>query len=119
MSRTTRAVRGLVRQGDVLLVPLDEIPYARQHVRDHNVVAEGEATGHAHVVVGPARLVQATPHTAVAGELFVVVHGRSATLRHEEHDPIELARGVYRVVRQREYEPPLRQGSAGWRRVAD
>jgi hypothetical protein len=32
---------------------------------------------------------------------------------HEEHDPIRIPPGAYRVVRQREYEP------RGWRAVAD
>ena len=29
----------------------------------------------------------------------------SATLVHEEHGPVPLARGLYRVIRQREYAP--------------
>jgi hypothetical protein len=116
------AVRGLVRQGDILLVPVEKIPHTRQRVRDGGragVVAEGEATGHAHRIEGPARVVAATPHTSVPGELYVVVDGAEATLVHEEHDPIGLAKGVYQVVRQREYVPAPRDGRPDWRQVAD
>ena len=126
-TRTTRSIpiRGVVRQGDVLLVPVEGIPFQRQRVltgRRAGVVAEGEATGHAHRVEGPARVVAATPHPQAGGSLYVVVAGARAELVHEEHDPIALARGVYRVVRQREYEPRRtrrgrRQGS--WRAVRD
>ncbi len=45
------APRGLIRQGDLLLVPIAELPERVELVRRGRLVlAEGEATGHAHVV---------------------------------------------------------------------
>lgn len=106
-TETARRVRGIVRQGDVLLVPVDEVP-VRQRRREIEgpriVVAEGEATGHAHVVRGEARLVRSTAHYFRPTEQHLVVTG-AAVLTHEEHDTIELAPGTYEVRRQREYVP--------------
>ena len=106
-----RQGRGVVRQGDVLLVPVERIPWRRQHEVEPDsrgvVLAEGEATGHAHVVRGAARLVRATRHWAHPGETYLVVSGR-AQLVHEEHDPLQLKRGTYEMRRQREYGPRSR-----------
>lgn len=114
----------LVRQGDVLLVPVDRVPAGARDVTpaDRVVLAEGEATGHAHVVEGggarllswrerqPARFRPGTPVLTY----LTVPAGSSALLVHEEHDAIPIASGLYEVRRQREYLP----GRAS-RRVAD
>ena len=39
------------------------------------------------------------------GEMFIDVVADRAEVVHEEHGPIMLNRGVYRVWRQREYDP--------------
>ena len=50
------SVLALLRQGDVLLVPVAGIPdlgvVDSDRTASRHVLAEGEATGHAHVVVG-------------------------------------------------------------------
>jgi hypothetical protein len=103
-----------VRQGDVLLVAVEAIPAgaAAQKRTGRLVIAEGEATGHAHAIAEPdAR------EFRVGNERFVLVRSK-AQLVHEEHATIELPAGAYRVVIQREYEPaPI--GSPSWRRVVD
>ena len=52
MKRDSAGVpRGLIRQGDLLLVPVAGLPEGADRVRSGRLVlAEGEATGHAHVV---------------------------------------------------------------------
>ena len=52
--------RGLLRQGDVLLVPVEGLPQGSEsrqqkveRVGGRLVLAEGEATGHAHAIEGP------------------------------------------------------------------
>lgn len=90
-----------VRQGDVLLERVDALPGKVKELPT-NVVAYGEVTGHAHKVevdAGDCVLVEDEE-----GNMFVNVKGE-ATLRHDEHAPIKLTRGVYRVVKQREYAP--------------
>jgi hypothetical protein len=114
--------RGMVRQGDVLLVPVDGIPWERRREVSATprglVLAEGETTGHAHVVRGHARLIRATPHYLHRGATYLVVTGRAA-LVHEEHDPIALARGTYELRRQREYERWDRRRGFRFRQVVD
>jgi hypothetical protein len=73
------------------------------------VVAEGELTGHRHVIYDRATmfrddaLAQDIPAELYVGH--VRVEGDAAELRHEEHAPLTLPRGTYRVRRQRELEP--------------
>lgn len=100
----------MVRQGDVMVVGVARIPKAaKPKDRDHGrcVLAYGEVTGHAHAIEDVSALL--FDH---GEELFLRADG-VVTLRHEEHAPITIPRGNYRVVRQREYEP------AGIRNVAD
>jgi hypothetical protein len=106
----------MYRQGDVLLVPVDgtQVPVgalpAPLDRRGRYVLARGEATGHAHVVAGPSIRVLADP--ADPEQLYVEVPAHSR-LTHEEHGPISVPNGVYRVIRQREYVP------GAYRPVAD
>ena len=102
--------RAQYRQGDVLLVPVNEIPNGSiSEASDGSrvVLAYGEVTGHAHAI--DSTLAATFQH---GQERFLKVEP-GAILRHEEHSPLNLAPGAYRVIIQREYEP------SGWRRVAD
>lgn len=105
----------MFRQGDVLIQRVgdddflnhndkDEIKPEVRAGRTEVVLAHGEVTGHAHAI--PAH----------AARLFAIGVGvallkvREATeLRHEEHSPIPLEPGSYRVIRQREYQPDRTQ----------
>ncbi|GAA3922746.1 hypothetical protein GCM10022244_35540 [Streptomyces gulbargensis] len=100
----------MYRQGDVLLVSVDEAavpervkraPGEARDGRGRLVLALGEVTGHAHAVPGPGRLVREPgPYGPLLLEL-----PEGGRLVHEEHAPIPLPKGWYRVVRQREYVP--------------
>jgi hypothetical protein len=107
------APRGLIRQGDLLLVPIAELPErAREGRRGRLVLAEGEATGHAHVVDDDRASLHRHPWSS---DLYLSVVGDEPVfLVHEEHDPLALTPGVYEVRRQREYVPRV-----GFRRVRD
>ena len=74
------------------------------------VLARGEATGHAHVITGSG--VEVLTDRDDVDRLFVQIVDR-AHLVHEEHGPISVLPGSYRVVRQREYVP------GSYRPVAD
>lgn len=90
------------RQGDVLLVKVGELPgeaVPEELIEDRIVLAYGEVTGHAHAL--STSFAVAYAHDA---DRYVVAK-EGATLVHEEHNPIVLEPGVYRVVRQREYSP--------------
>ena len=107
-------MRQLIRQGDVLLIPVDAVPAGTKPVAREQgrlILAHGEVTGHAHAIVEKdAELVTADQ----AAELYLLVHGSDPVqLRHEEHETLEIPPGGYRVRRQREYAPEEN------RRVAD
>lgn len=95
-----------VRQGDLLIVKVDGLPgdCVKKH---HRILAEGEATGHMH------ELDSGELYEKNGTLYFRVPEDQKTTLKHQEHGPITFEPGVYKVIRQREYEP------RGWRRVAD
>ncbi|WP_436532438.1 hypothetical protein [Actinoplanes sp. HUAS TT8] len=97
----------MYRQGDVLIIPIPQgsLPANAPVPRDRRgrmVLARGEATGHAHVVGGPGVQLLADLDDPELMFLDVPTHAR---VSHEEHGPIPLPGGHYRVVRQREYVP--------------
>lgn len=73
------------------------------------VLAEGELTGHRHVIFEPVTMFRDDALARdVPGGLYighVKVEGAPATIRHQEHAPVALGEGTYRVRRQRELEP--------------
>jgi hypothetical protein len=88
------------RHGDVLLAAVPQIPAAARR-RAGSVLAYGEITGHSHRFSDPSAVELWEHH----GELFVRVTAASATVVHEEHQPLTLPHGFYRVWMQREYTP--------------
>jgi hypothetical protein len=97
-----------VRQGDVLLIPIDEAKVPRRLTQDPPamgsgvVLAFGEATGHAHVVLSD----RATRFRDDGGDAYLRVAGQAPVpLVHEEHATILLAPGWYRQATQREHWP--------------
>jgi hypothetical protein len=92
--------KGMWRQGDIYIASVRQIPETAEP-RPHCVLAEGEVTGHSHRVAEPtaARLY------SDSSTLYLRVTVERATVVHDEHGPITLARGMYRVWRQREYSP--------------
>src|SRR5271154_2640060 len=73
------------------------------------VLAEGEATGHRHAIrervtmFRDDRLARDIPVGLYVGH--VQISSAYARVTHDEHAPLTLPRGIYRVRRQRELEP--------------
>src|SRR5262249_22018557 len=110
VSSAAKAPRGLIRQGDLLLVPVAGIPEGARRLRSGRLVlANGEATGHAHVV-DDAR---ASLHGSRWEDVWflAVEEGEPVLLVHDEHDSLPVLPGVYEVRRQREYAP---RGRSTW-----
>ena len=103
------------RQGDVLLVAVEAVPAGATPERRTGriVLAEGEVTGHVHAVAEPDA--RTFTHD---GQRYLLTRS-IATLVHEEHAPIEVPEGSWRVVIQREYEPPAAPEARPWRQVVD
>ena len=90
------------RQGDVYLESVKSIPKNAipRKTTGKIVLADGEATGHQHVLDSS----NATAYDD-AGVTYLEVQEALAMLTHQEHAPIALPRGKYRMTRQREYAP--------------
>ena len=111
----------LYQQGDVLIETISHIPKGLQ-VLKHNVLAEGEATGHAHRGVIPKKVALALaekPKEEVgniklfednSGTLYLSVGVDEMEVVHEEHDVITIPGGTkdvpaaYKVRKVREYD---------------
>lgn len=88
----------MYRHGDVLIIPINEMPQNVQATTSR-VLAEGEATGHAHRLLG-----EGTLYLTANGEL-ILRNDKPVAVVHEEHARIELPPGTYEVRRQKEYQP--------------
>jgi len=89
------------RQGDVLILPVNKIPASLKQTK-RCTLALGEATGHHHTIDFDA-VGYGESATSLAD--YFEVTGESATLTHQEHDPITIKTGKYRKVIQTEYTP--------------
>ncbi|MFX0030003.1 MAG: hypothetical protein ACFE8B_12380 [Candidatus Hermodarchaeota archaeon] len=90
-------VKRLYRQGDILFKKIDHLPF-NLIPKQTGIVAEGELTGHAHVIENGAvyELLNSS------SDLFVKAKHKTRIV-HDEHLPIALEEGNYMVIRQREY----------------
>ena len=91
----------MIRQGDVLLVPLKAAHKGKQikPVNGRLVLAVGEATGHNHTI-------SAEKATMFEDKEMVWIVAEAPTpLVHQEHASVEVPVGTWQVVRQREYTP--------------
>jgi len=94
----------MFRQGDVMIVPVEEVPKGLKRVPLENgrvILAHGEVTGHAHAVLGDVELL-ARDLAEMEGRFLRVEE--EAQVVHEEHATVTLPSGNYRVLRQREYQ---------------
>jgi len=92
------------RQGDIFLDAVNAVPKGATEATPQGpvILALGEATGHAHAFYDGGVRYFAPNDQGVA---YIDVFADGAELRHEEHAPIKVPRGKYRVIRQREYSP--------------
>ena len=89
-----------IRQGDVLLEEVDAVPAGAARIPAVNgrlVLAEGEATGHAHTVAE-----QYGELYEKDGTLYLSLT-EAVPLEHQEHGAVVLVPRVYRKVQQREW----------------
>lgn len=85
----------------------------KKQERINRIIARGETSGHSHIVVGDATIIRDNE------KITITVDGKCA-IKHlleqpfveegkevwtKEHKDISLKKGVYEVVRQREFDP--------------
>ena len=85
----------LVRQGDLIFRQVDEKVEGKP--LDKLVVAEGEATGHHHVLI-------AEVGSKIVGDKTKFTLTGKAKLVHPEHDTIPFSSGTYVVLTEREHD---------------
>lgn len=95
----------LWRQGDVLIQLVAALPEGGVRMREL-VLAYGEVTGHSHRVEAP----DCAELWWVRDALYLRVLAPTRIV-HEEHRPIPVEPGVYRVWQQREYIPQSQRRS--------
>lgn len=112
------------RQGDILLVRVNQLPpnlTARKRTPRGVVIAEGEATGHAHTLSAPTTIHYDAPNAASAAQQLLADVGLRVELTeanapsfvevtdgdrlsHDEHGGIPIAPGAYVAIRQIEWQ---------------
>lgn len=104
----------IYRQGDVLLVKVDDLPQGKDVTpEDRIVLAYGEITGHAHAVYPEVKVIDGEKKQVLPAKLWDAGAERylqvleKTALKHEEHAPIDLPVGNYKVIQQREYDPQM------------
>src|SRR5438270_725432 len=86
-----------VRQGDIFFQKITDKPEGLK-LQKSNILVYGEVTGHAH------RLKEGQVFTNDAGQMILILKKATQVL-HEEHAVVNLDKGLWAVVRQREYTP--------------
>jgi len=104
MADVIKGVKELRQQGDVPFYKLAKLPEGLKPVEPKErgyIMAEGEVTGHAHVLENKPGVEVLTNGT----DVFVAVNDvRGAQVVHEEHGTVTLPKGVWQVGRIQEYD---------------
>jgi hypothetical protein len=90
----------MYRHGDVLIAEVPSIP-ERAKLQQSSILVRGEITGHSHRIepYDGAKVFEE------AGVFYLHVTAPQVRIVHEEHAPIALPPGFYKVWQQREYTP--------------
>ena len=92
----------LYQQGDVLIESCDGVPSDAKKVIGKDglfVLAYGEVTGHKHAIEAVADV-----EFMEKDGLFYIVNKKTVTVKHEEHNPVMIPPGIWRVRGVREYD---------------
>jgi len=90
------------QQGDVLIQPTKGIP-SEAIPEPETILAQGEATGHAHRALGKGLMVYR--HVTAEGDTArFLAAPKGATIIHEEHKPVSVPPGTYLIRIVKEYD---------------
>ncbi len=93
---------GYFQQGDILIEAFDKIPANTKKVEATGrgyVLFEGDVTGHAHAIEKVADV-----DFLEKDGVFYIVNKKPAVVTHEEHKPITIPAGSWRVRGVQEYD---------------
>lgn len=92
------------RQGDIMLIEVNNIPKiaVEEKINKQTIVlAEGEATGHAHKIDNK----NAALFIDKKKQQLYIILTQPNELIHDEHGKIDMPIGKFKVIRKREYTP--------------
>ena len=98
------------RHGDVDLRPVPTIPKEARLIQT-KTVAYGEVTGHHHTFNGQVLVYEPTEKETinVDGEQIAIQKyievKETAQLEHQEHETIQVEKGTYAILQEREWNP--------------
>lgn len=87
----------IIRHGDVLLKKVEGVE-SKGEVQGEYCLAEGEATGHHHMVRG-----NVIPFSI--GDTPYIKALSTLDLTHEEHSALQIPEGTYEIIIEREFDP--------------
>lgn len=89
-------------QGDVFFVKVDVIPETKKIVKPSKegyIIAKGEITGHAHKIEDVVNVI-----VYQVDDVYYIECLEPVYVMHDEHKPITLDPGIWKVGIQREYD---------------
>jgi len=92
----------VIQQGDVLIESVNEIPNEAKDAEVKNgsiVLADGETTGHAHRISWISGITF-KEHNG----MYYLVNKEELTVKHEEHKPVTIPQGTWKIRKVREYD---------------
>ena len=91
----------MMQQGDVIIEAVDAMPVGVTVSPEGRgyVLAKGEATGHSHTIED----IEGVEMVEKDGAFYIRID-REKTVTHEEHNPVIIQPGVYRVRKVREWD---------------
>lgn len=97
----------MYRQGDVLLIPITITRDFNSHKEERLVLAEGEATGHVHVMEDVALVDGLFRETVIVVEEPTPLKHTNAEGTMADHQELLVDPGTYLVRTQREFDPQV------------
>ena len=93
----------IYRQGDLVIKPIEKLPENLKVIseEDEFVLAEGEQTGHKHILVAEPQTMKILQDT---NGKFYLDFSSSVNLTHQEHQIITIPFGIYEVGNEQEYD---------------
>jgi hypothetical protein len=93
-------------QGDILFIKVESLPTGVIE-ESGKIVARGEKTGHVHAIEGPGVLLSF--ERSFDRTVRFLQADADVEIRHDEHRPLKLERGVYEIRQQRVYDPTAKR----------
>ena len=92
------------RHGDLLIKQIKKIPEPAIPLST-NIIAEGEVTGHNHKLYGSHQVYGTHSENPRIIEPTYFQAKEDISLKHQEHATLNISKGNYVIIREREYNP--------------